>query len=150
MPNTERAAKFFTDGYNCAQAAAAAFADDYGLKHDEVVRMTAGFGGGMGGQREQCGAVSAMIFMAGIAFGDYDPKDNAKKTELYNLVKKMTAEFKDAYGTTNCRELLAKASVLPKPDPSERTAEYYKARPCIRFVIKAAEIMKQNLAPLKK
>ena len=89
MPNTERAAKFFTDGYNCAQATAAAFADDYGLKHDEVVRMTAGFGGGMGGQREQCGAVSAMIFMAGIAFGDYDPKDNAKKTELYNLVKKM-------------------------------------------------------------
>ena len=150
MPNTERAAKFFTDGYNCAQATAAAFADDYGLKHDEVVRMTAGFGGGMGGQREQCGAVSAMIFMAGIAFGDYDPKDNEKKTELYNLVKKMTAEFKVAYGTTNCRELLSKVNIFPKPDPSERTAEYYKARPCIRFVIKAAEIMKQNLSPLKK
>ena len=150
MPNTERAAKFFTDGYNCAQATAAAFADDYRLKHDEVVRMTAGFGGGMGGQREQCGAVSAMIFMAGIAFGDYDPKDNEKKTELYNLVKKMTAEFKDAYGTTNCRELLSKVNIFPKPDPSERTAEYYKARPCIRFVIKAAEIMKQNLSPLKK
>ena len=150
MPYKEHAAKFFTDGYNCAQATAAAFADHYGLRHDEVVRMTAGFGGGMGGQREQCGAVSAMIFMAGIAFGDYDPKDNAKKTELYSLVKKMTSEFREAYGTTNCRELLAKAAVLPKPDPSERTAEYYKARPCIRFVIKAAEIMKQNLPPLKK
>ena len=150
MPNTELAAKLFTDGCNCAQAAAAAFAEDFGLSQNDVVRMTAGFGGGMGGQREQCGAVSAMIFMAGIAFGDYDPKDNAKKTELYSLVKKMTSEFRDAYGTTNCRELLAKAAVLPKPDPSERTAEYYKARPCIRFVIKAAEIMKQNLTPLKK
>ena len=112
--------------------------------------MAAGFGGGMGGQREQCGAVSAMVFLAGLAYGEYDPKDNAKKKELYDLVKKMTAEFKEKYGTTNCRELLTKASVLPKPDPSERTAEYYKARPCIRFVIEAAEIINRNLSPLSK
>ena len=150
MPNTERAAKFFTDGYNCAQATAAAFAEKFGFSVDDVVRMTAGFGGGMGGQREQCGAVSAMVFLAGLAYGEYDPKDNAKKKELYDLIKKMTAEFKEKYGTTNCRELLTKASVLPMPDPSERTAEYYKARPCIRFVIEAVEIVERCLAARNK
>jgi C_GCAxxG_C_C family probable redox protein len=145
MPHRELAAKLFTDGYNCAQATAGAFAENFRLDMNRVMIMTAGFGGGMGGLREQCGAVSAMVFLSGAAFGEYDPKDNAKKKELYDLVKKMTAQFKEKYGTTNCRELLAKAAVLPLPDPSERTAEYYKARPCIRFVIEAARIMQENL-----
>ena len=39
--------------------------------------MAAGFGGGMGGLRQQCGSVSAMVIVAGIAKGYYDPKDNA-------------------------------------------------------------------------
>lgn len=145
MNHIEQAAELFTEGYNCSQATAAAFAETFGLCKDDILKMTAGFGGGMGGQREQCGAVSAMVFLAGISFGSYAPKDNVKKKELYDLVKKMTADFKEKYGTTNCRELLAKASVLPLPDPSERTAEYYKARPCIRFVIEASEIIRKSL-----
>jgi C_GCAxxG_C_C family probable redox protein len=145
MNHTEIAAQLFNEGYNCAQAVAGAYAGKFGLNRDDVFKMTAGFGGGMSGMRAQCGTVSAMVFIAGVAFGSYNPKDNTRKKELYDIVKKMIAEFNETFGTTNCRELLVKASILPLPDPSERTPEYYNIRPCIRFVIEASEIIQRNL-----
>jgi C_GCAxxG_C_C family probable redox protein len=63
----------FRQGYNCAQSTAVAFADDFALDRGWMLRMTAGFGAGMGGLRETCGAVSAMAFVAGLQMGGYAP-----------------------------------------------------------------------------
>ena len=42
----ERAVEFFSQGYNCSQSTAAAFAQVLGLDEKEVLRGMAGFGGG--------------------------------------------------------------------------------------------------------
>lgn len=140
MTHGEKAVDFFCNGYNCAQATAAAFADEAGLPSEAVTRMMAGFGGGIGGTRELCGSVTGMIWALGVYGGDYDPRDNAAKTELYQRVREAIAEFTARFGTTSCRELLLKAGCLPKPEPSVRNAEYYAKRPCAHFVEAAAEI----------
>jgi len=111
MTYNEAAAGFFYEGYNCAQATALAFSDVPGIRKEELLRITAGFGAGMGGLRQQCGAVSAMVCIAGIVKGGYPPNDNAAKKELYDTVKAMNAAFIERFGTTECRELLAQASV---------------------------------------
>ena len=141
----EKAVEFFSQGYNCSQSTAAAFAQVLGLDEKEVLRGMAGFGGGVGGQREMCGAVTGMIYVLGNIYGDYDPHDTEAKTALYKAVRELSQEFKAEFGTTNCRELLLKASVIPKPDPSERNAEYYRKRPCAHFVRKAAELASLKL-----
>jgi len=146
----ERAVDFFSKGYNYSQSTAAAFAKDIGLDEKEVLRSMAGFGGGVGGQREMCGAVTGMIYVLGHIYGEYDPHDIGSKTELYKSVRELTGEFKKEFGTTNCRELLLKASVIPKPDPSQRNAEYYKKRPCAHFVHKAAELASLKLCEDKE
>ncbi len=145
MDARERAVGYFKQGYNCAQATAAAFADDLGLDEEIVLKMMAGFGAGMGGLRETCGAVSAMVFAAGAFTGRYQPTDKAAKKALYDKVKQMTHEFVERHGTTNCRELLRSASCAAAPDPSERTDEYYAKRPCARFVATAADIIARTL-----
>lgn len=63
---SEKAVQYFLRGYNCAQSTAAAFAEDCGLEVDAVLTMMAGFGAGLGGLRETCGAVSAMAYVAGL------------------------------------------------------------------------------------
>lgn len=141
----ERAVEFFSRGYNCSQSTAAAFAQVLGLDEKEVLSGMAGFGGGVGGQREMCGALTGMIYVLGHIYGYYDPHDIEAKTALYRAVRELSEEFKAEFGTTNCRELLVKASVIPKPDPSERNAEYYKKRPCAHFVRKAAELASAKL-----
>ncbi len=143
--HSDNAVALFMQGYNCAQSTAAAFADDFGLEASLVLRSTAGFGGGMGGLRETCGAVSAMVYIAGLHAGTYGPEDLTAKKALYDLVKRMVQEFSEQHGTTCCRQLLEKAACLPSPDPSERNTEYYAKRPCARIVASAAEIISRTL-----
>jgi C_GCAxxG_C_C family probable redox protein len=145
MNHNEKAVDLFMQGYNCAQSTAAAFAEDYGYTTESVLKMMAGFGGGIGGLRETCGALSAMVFIAGLHAGDYPPGDLEAKTSLYDLVKEVNREFKDLFGTTCCRELLDKADCMPLPDPSPRTAAYYAERPCARFVGAAAGIIARKI-----
>lgn len=102
----------FKLGYNCAQATAAAFAEDFGLETSFVLKSMAGFGAGMGGLRESCGAISAMVYLAGLHIGTYPPDDLTTKTALYDLVEKMVREFTGRHGTTSCRELLEESRLL--------------------------------------
>lgn len=145
MNHSEKALSYFMEGYNCSQATAAAFAEDFNLQKEAIFKMMAGFGGGIGGRRETCGAVSGMVYVAGLLAGNYPPEDRTSKKALYDLVKKITYKFEEKFGTTSCKELLLRASCEPKPDPSERNATYYAKRPCARFVEYAAEIIDQEI-----
>lgn len=141
MHASDKAVGYFKQGYNCAQATAAAFADEMGLDEEVVLRTMAGFGAGMGGLRETCGAVSAMVFAAGALTGRYPPTDKTAKKALYDTVKQMTHSFAERHGTIRCADLLRSAACAAAPDPSERSAEYYAKRPCARFVATAADII---------
>jgi C_GCAxxG_C_C family probable redox protein len=141
----EKAVAYFNQGYNCAQSVAAAYADDFGLDVGEVLRMMAGFGAGMGGLRETCGAVSAMVYIAGLRMGDYAPTDNSAKKRLYALVKQVTHEFIQEHGTTCCKQLLKSASCAFASEPLERSETYYRTRPCTRFVATAATIVSRSI-----
>jgi C_GCAxxG_C_C family probable redox protein len=143
--HSDRAIVFFEQGYNCAQATCAAFAADLGLDVDLVTRMVAGLGGGRGGQRETCGAVSAMAVVAGLGAGSLDPNDLGAKRALYARIQEMEREFLHSHGSTCCRELLLTAGVAASPEPSERTPEYCAVRPCARFVATAAAIASRVL-----
>jgi C_GCAxxG_C_C family probable redox protein len=145
MTESEKAVDYFCQGYNCAQSTGAAFAERLNLAPEQALTMMAGFGGGVGGTRGMCGAVSGMVFALSLANGAYDPKDNAAKTALYKNVREAIAEFEEKFGTTSCKELLLKAGCLPKPEPSVRNAEYYASRPCAHFVATAAEIASRRI-----
>ena len=52
------------EGYNCAQAVAASFADLTGLTPEAMMAAAKGFGGGVGGSfQELCGAVSGGVLL---------------------------------------------------------------------------------------
>ena len=58
MKRKEQAMAYFKEGYNCAQAVFLAFRDLTGFEEKTALRLAAPFGGGLGRQREVCGAVS--------------------------------------------------------------------------------------------
>ena len=139
MNHSERAVELFVEGYNCAQAVAAAFSDLTGLDEKTAARMASCFGGGMGRMREVCGAVSGMLLVAGILYGYDDPKATTAKRELYAQVQEMAGQFREEMGSIICRDLLKNPPADPNPSP--RTAEYYSSRPCARMVATAARIL---------
>ena len=139
MNHVERAVDLFVEGYNCAQAVAAAFGDLTGLDEKTAAKMASCFGGGMGRMREVCGAVSGMLMVAGILYGYDDPKATTEKRELYAQVQAMAGQFRQELGSIVCRDLLKNPPSDPNPTP--RTEQFYKDRPCARMVATAARIM---------
>ena len=139
MNHELQAAQLFLDGYNCAQAITVAFSDITGLDRDFSARMASSFGGGMGRMREVCGAVSGMLMVAGILYGyDTNGDDTAKKAH-YTLVQALAGQFREEVGSIVCREILKNPPSDPNPTP--RTEEFYKKRPCTRMVMVAARIL---------
>ena len=144
MNHSERAVELFVEGYNCAQAVAAAFGDLTGLDEKTAARMASCFGGGMGRMREVCGAVSGMLMVACILYGYDDPKATKEKRELYARVQAMAGQFRQELGSIVCRDLLKNPPSDPNPTP--RTEQFYKDRPCARMVATAARIMDEFIA----
>ena len=141
MTRGEKAEALFLEGYNCAQAVVIAFEDLHGLDRETVAKLSSSFGGGMARLREVCGSVSGMFMVAGLLYGYDDPKAKEEKAEHYARIQKLAADFTTENGSIVCRELLGLTEKKQEPTPEERTAEYYKKRPCKTIIGRAAEIM---------
>ena len=139
---------YFKQGFNCAQAVVMAFGDVTGLSEGEGARIASSFGGGFGRMREVCGAVSGMGIVAGILYGNADPKDPVAKQAHYALVQEMAGKFREANGSIVCRELLGDKRAITST-PEARTSEYYKKRPCVELVGMAADILDEVIAQHK-
>ena len=145
MEHSYKAAELFLSGSNCAQAIVVAFCDVTGLDEAFAAKLSSSFGGGMGRMREVCGAVSGMLMVAGLLYGYDEPgeKDRNKK-EHYKLVQELAGKFREEIGSIVCREILKNPPSDPEPTP--RTEEFYKTRPCARMVMTAARILDEYIA----
>ena len=55
----KQAGHAYGKGYTCSQAVFCAYAQDMGIDELTACRIMEGFGGGMGGMQEVCGALTA-------------------------------------------------------------------------------------------
>ena len=101
----ELAAELKTSGRcNCAQAVAAALADETPLPAERLREITAGFCAGMGTMEATCGALIGAGVVAGL-------KTGGKGT--LGCTRRMIAAFREKCGAVTCRDL--KAATDGKP-----------------------------------
>ena len=149
----EKARRLFKEeGYNCCQAVVLAYNDLFGIDDTTAAAMSSGFGGGMGRMREVCGSVSGMVMLAGLIAPAADPSIKVDRTRNYALVQDMAEEFRKMNGSIVCRELLglvpagsSAPAAKESPEPSDRTPEYYKKRPCEELVGISARIVGEKI-----
>ena len=145
-----RARDYFLQGFNCCQAVLLAFADVLeanGQASEELLKtIGSGFGGGFARLREVCGSFSACTMMAGF-LSPAGPSDMEARTANYALVQEMATAFRERNGgSIVCGELLGlREKGQEGPAPSERTADYYKKRPCPEIIRNAATIVAEKM-----
>lgn len=126
MPTLEerldRARCLRAKGYNCSQCVYMVFDDIHGFEPETSARISAALGGGVGGQHQICGTVSAMSLVVGAA--KYE--EPAKKAVLYKDVKNVCADFRSLNGSVVCAELLA--------DRPNR-------KPCLEYILDSITIV---------
>lgn len=135
----EKAIELFNGGYNCAQSVFVAYADLYNIDKETALKLSSSFGGGLGGLREICGAVSAMSMIAGLENGMVVANDKETKQRNYDSVQLLADEFKLENGSILCKHLLELEPGLP---------EGKQKKPCVEYVKKCAELIEGHL--LKK
>lgn len=144
----DRAVDYFMQGYGCCQSVVAAFADMYGLDEKLALKIAAGFGGGVGRMRMMCGSVSGIVMLVGLEEGQTEGADREGKSHCYKIVQQLLEESKQQNGSIICAEILGlngHEKAVNSYVASERTAEYYKSRPCVAKVESAARIFAEYL-----
>ncbi|MBQ7859521.1 MAG: C_GCAxxG_C_C family protein [Faecalibacterium sp.] len=142
----EKAVEYFKRGYNCSQSVVAPFAEELGLSEELALKLSCGFGGGIGRLREMCGALCGVVMVLGLEYAD--AQNPASRSDVYDKVQLLAQQYKAESGrdTYICRELLANSSPTPGTRAEERTEGYYKRRPCVELVRMSAELLAEHLA----
>ena len=142
MTRAEKAKEYFEQGYACFQAVALAFADLTKVDVDSLSKIMLPFGGGLGRQRLTCGAVSGMCALYGLLV-----EDGTDKRAVYEGVRSLCNDFKMENGSIICEDLLLGKNLQVEKGgvAEERTAEYYKKRPCGELVYIAAKLLEEKL-----
>lgn len=104
----KKAYELHKNGYNCTQAVACAFCEDFGIDRETMFKIAEGFGFGMGMQ-EVCGALSGAFMILGMENSIGDPeKGKITKAETYKKVREIAKQFQEKNGSVYCRELKSK------------------------------------------
>lgn len=98
--------RFKEKRYNCCQAVVCTYCEELGLKEEDVFRLAEGFGAGMGGLEDTCGAVTGMFMVISLAnsAGDME-KPLTTKMDTYEKFRKAAEEFQKKMGSLYCRDL---------------------------------------------
>lgn len=106
LPEIERAASLFEQGFSCSQSVFSAYAEQFGLDGELALRVSGAFGSGMGRLGATCGAVTGAFMVIGLKYAKTKPEDDESKERTYALVQQFAERFRERNGSTVCRELL--------------------------------------------
>jgi C_GCAxxG_C_C family probable redox protein len=115
------ALEHFTERFNCAESVLLGVTKACGLQCECVPRVATGFGGGVGGCGEICGALTGAIMALGLKFGRESAEDVEAKTALAAKVCKLMDGFTEKFGTTHCLELTE--CLMRTPEGREKAKE---------------------------
>lgn len=136
MSKVDQADELFHTGACCSQAVFVALASEFGMDAETAMKVSAGLGGGVGRQREVCGAVTGATLALGLKYGP-------DKAAVYPHVQALCERFKAECGSIVCRELLAGTGATQGGAPEARTETYYKKRPCVELVRLATQLAEE-------
>ncbi len=112
----EIAVEKFMKGYNCCQSVACAYCEEFGISEKDTFRMTEGFGSGMGGLRDTCGAVMGMFLITSLSNSAGDMENPlATKMDTYAKFRELADKFKEKNNSLYCRDLLTMKGAQPLP-----------------------------------
>lgn len=141
----EKAVKYFSTGYNCAQSVLLAFCDEGEIDTEVVAMLTSPYGSGISGQGNICGCVNGAIMALGLRTGKTTVNNNADRKKIYALTKSFCTKFVEKHGHLNCRELI-KLDLSKNEDLKRAIDEGVFKNRCSALVLSATEIVSELIS----
>jgi C_GCAxxG_C_C family probable redox protein len=140
----DQAAATFINGFNCAQAVFSTYAEEFGLDRTTALKISCGFGAGMGRRQEVCGAISGAIMLIGCKYGKTIREDNAANDLTYKHVRELLEKFIARNGSISCKELLG-CNLQTSEGQQVFKENNFKELNCSRYVHDASALAEEIL-----
>jgi len=147
MDRIHRADLYHEQGYSCAQSVLCAFCQDFILDEETALRISTGFGSGMGRMCEVCGALTGGFMVIGLKYGKVitdGTKYGTETEKTYALVAELAKRFRKRNGSILCRDLIG----VDLRDPAQRQRakdEGIFTDRCGGYIRDSVEILEQLL-----
>ena len=144
---TELAKTYHGRGYSCSQSVLASFSQDFGLSEEAALRISTGFGSGMGRLCEVCGALTGAFMVLGLKHGKVatDGTKYGTNTETtYRLVTEVAEKFRNRNGSIHCRELIGHDLSIPEERAKARELGLFNSV-CDKCIQDAVELLEEAL-----
>jgi C_GCAxxG_C_C family probable redox protein len=138
MPS-EKAVKYFLEGYNCAQSVLLTMFEHWNGKNELIPKIATGFGGGIGRCGSVCGALAGGVMAIGIRYGTNEPLVE-ERLKSYEHARTLYKQFELKHGSVLCRELIGYDLSDPKDLKEARNAKVFENK-CPDFIRTAVEIL---------
>ena len=143
---SEIAVEKFLEGFNCAQSVLYSFCDDLHFEKNTALKISCGFGAGMGLQGEVCGAVTGGIMVLGTKYGRGEQDEQTAMYVTYAKTSELMSQFNKRHGTCICRKLIDGCDLTTKEGQKqfmEKDLLIKSCKPCVQSVVEILE----NLIP---
>ncbi len=141
----EIAVNKFKEGFNCSQSVLFAFANTFNLDEKTALKISCGFGAGMGRHQETCGAVTGAYMVIGLKYGKSSKDEEHLKEKTYSKIREFTKVFKEKYKTTNCKILLNGCDLLTEEGKKRFKKESLTEKICTSYVRDSVKILNDIL-----
>ena len=105
-PEARVAINVFNNDLNCAQSVLFACSEYLNFDKELALRISCGFGSGMGRLQEVCGAVSGSFMALGLHNSNIYSENSERKEKTAAMIQDFSTIFKLVHGTIKCSELL--------------------------------------------
>ncbi len=141
--HTEIAISQFDNGFNCAQSVLYSFCDDLNIDKDTALKISCGFGGGMGRNGEVCGAVTGGIIAIGAKYGK-NSFGNKEDTEItFSKTRELMNTFTKTHGTYICRKLINECDLTTEDGQKNYKELDLKNKVCKKCITSAVEYLEK-------
>ncbi len=144
MTRIERAVSCFQQGFSCSQAILSIYGEAFGLDREMTLKISGGFGGGMGRMGGICGAVTGAFMVIGLKYGMTNVEDKTAKEKTYALVREFAGQFQLRNGSIVCKELLGYDISTPEGLKAINKNRLFTTL-CPKFVQDSAELIEELL-----
>lgn len=144
MNKAETATKLFTDGFNCAQAVLATYAEELGLERELALKLVTALAAGVAKRGQMCGALLGALLVVGLKYGRCKIEDLEAKANTFFIADELIFRFEQSFGTSNCKQLLGFDPNSPEGQKNFNELKLHLDI-CPKFVKKAVEILEELL-----
>ena len=148
MSRVESAVSCMKSGLCCSQAIACTYGQPFGLDRETAMRLSAGFGGGMGRMAETCGAVTGAFMVLGLSTDATTAADKDDRGQIYEQVLDFANRFAARNGSIICDDLMG-CDISTPAGLAYANEKGLFATTCPKMVQDAAEILEEMLPALK-